>query len=116
MKKLILTAILVIIAATYVFSQETLSIAFAKATTGDLMMYVRGHTVPVVVKIGDKQITLQIDETEVNLTKLGISELTDVSVEEVDTAAGTTANTDTQNPIPPVSPYINPNPPLTTPY
>ena len=118
MKKLILASILLILASVYVFGQDQISISISKSPAGELIMSVKGHTTPVNVKINDKEVTIQVNESEINLTALGINELTEVSVEEVDTAAGTesSANTDTQAPIPPVSTSINPNPPLATPY
>lgn len=118
MKKLILASILLILATVYVFGQDQITLAFSKSSTGDLILTVKGHTTPVTVKINDKEITIQVHESEINLTALGIKELTDVSVEEVDTAAGaeSSANADTQTPIPPVGSNISPNPPLATPY
>jgi hypothetical protein len=117
MNKLLLAAFLVILATTCVFSQDQLSVSFTKSTAGELIMTVKGHISPVTINVGDKEIVLQVGESEVNLTKLGISDLTEVSVEETDTAAGgETAAADIQAPIPPISPFINPNPPLTTPF
>jgi len=119
MKKIFLILVLFLISSVYVLSQDNISLSISKNSAGELIMIVKGHTTPVTVKIGDKEITLQVGESEVNLTALGINELTEVSVEEVDTAAGTEASTDTQvtaAPIPPISPFISPNPPLTTPY
>jgi len=119
MKQTIFAAILFLILATQAYSQSTLSLTISKNSSGELVLTVEGHTTPVVVRIGDNTITLYVEENKVNLTALGINELTEVSVEEVDTASGTEASTDTQTtaaPIPPVNPLINPNPPLTTPF
>lgn len=119
MKKTILALVLFLVSVGYVFSQENISLSISKSATGDLVMTVKGHTSPVTVKIGDKEITLQVGENEVNLTALGINELTEVSVENVDTAAGSEAAADIQAtaaPIPPISPFISPNPPLSTPF
>ena len=119
MKKVILAVILTVLASVYVFGQDQIFISISKSSSGELIMTVKGHTTPVNVKINDKEVTIQVNESEVNLTALGINELTEVSVEEVDTAAGSETSTDTQataSPIPPVSPFISPTPPLTTPF
>lgn len=119
MKKIILAVILSMLAVSCVFSENNISLTISKNSSGELILTVTGHTTPVTVKIGDKVITLYVEENTVNLTALGINELTEVTVEEVDTAAGSETSTDTQataSPIPPVSTSINPNPPLTTPF
>ena len=118
MRKIILAVILTVLASVYVFGQEQISISISKSPTGELIMTVKGHTTPINVKINNKEVTIQVNESEINLTALGINELTEVSVEEVDTAAGaeSSTSTDTQSPIPPISGSINPNPPLSTPY
>jgi len=119
-----------LIAFNSVFGQDQISISFSKNSSNELVMKVEGHTTPITVKIGDNKITLHVIENTVNLTALGINDLTEVKVEsvaaeneenkenieEVETAAGNSASPDTQSPIPPVSPFISPNPPLTTPF
>lgn len=118
MKKIILAVILSVLASVYVFGQEQVSLTFSKNSSGELILTVTGHTAPIDVIVGSNKITLHVKENIINLSALGIHELTEVSVEEVDTAAGaeSSTNTDTQTPIPPVSTSINPNPPLATPY
>lgn len=118
MKKLFLTAVLVLMSIVCTFSQDKISISISKSTNGEVIMTVTGHTTPLTVNIGGKEVTIQVGESEINLTALGISELTEVSVEDVDTAAGS-SSVDAQataSPIPPISPFINPNPPLSTPF
>ena len=118
MKKAFIILVLFLISAVYVFSQDQISLSISKNSSGELIMSVKGHTIPVTVTVGDKEITLQVGESEVNLTALGINELTEVQVEDVDTAAGT-SSVDAQStaaPIPPISPFISPNPPLSTPF
>lgn len=130
MKWIIILALL-LASASYVFSEEQLSVSFSKNSSGELIMTVKGHTAPIIVQAGENKITLHVTENVVNLTALGINDLTHVSVEtasvqeiteekveEVDTAAGT-SSADTQaaaTPIPPISPFISPNPPLSTPF
>jgi len=119
MKHIIIALVLFFASVVYSFSETNLKLTFSKNSSGELILTVEGHTTPVVVKVGDQTITLYVKENKVNLTALGINELTEVSVEEVDTASGTETATDTQAttaPIPPVNPLINPNPPLTTPF
>lgn len=119
MKTTILALILLIVSTVFVFSEDGIKLTISKNSSGELILTVEGHTTPVIVRIGDNTVTLYIEENKVNLTALGINELTDISVEEVDTAAGSEASTDTQAttaPIPPVNPLISPNPPLTTPF
>lgn len=130
MKKIILLA-LILASASCVYAEDQISVSFSKNSFGELIMTVKGHTTPIIIQAGDNKITLHVTENVVNLTALGINDLTNVSVEpastedqskeenveEVDTAAGTsTAAADTQSPIPPISPLINPNPPLSTPF
>lgn len=129
MKKIIILALL-LASASYVFSQDQISISFSKNSSGELIMTVEGHTTPVVVSIGENKITLHVIENKVNLSALGINDLTEVkvesvsvkdeankeNVEEVETAAGSSTSADTQSPIPPISPAISPNPPLSTPF
>ena len=119
MKKVILAVILSILATSYVLSEDNISLTISKNSSGELILTVTGHTTPITVRIGDNAVTLYVEENTVNLTALGINELTEVSVEGVDTAAGSEASTDTQataSPIPPVSPFVSPTPPLTTPF
>jgi len=118
MKRTIIFLTLLLV-ASYAFSQDQISISFSKNSSGELIMTVEGHATPITIRIGDNIVTLYVEENKVNLTALGINELTDISVEEVDTAAGSEVTTDTQAtvaPIPPISPFISPNPPLTTPF
>lgn len=119
MKTLFLILFLILVSAVCTFSQDQISLSISKNSSGELILTVTGHTTPVIVKIGNNQITLYVEENTVNLTALGINELTEVAVEEVDTAAGSENSTDNQAtaaPIPPISPLVNPNPPLSTPY
>jgi len=119
MKTTILALILLIVSTVFVFSEDGIKLTISKNSSGELILTVEGHTTPVIVRIGDNTVTLYVEENKVNLTALGINELTHISVEEVDTAAGSEASTDTQAtaaPIPPINPLINPNPPLSTPY
>jgi len=119
MKTAILALILLIVSAVFVFSEDGIKLTISKNLSGELILTVEGHTTPVIVRIGDNTVTLYVEENKVNLTALGINELTDISVEEVDTASGSEASTDTQAtaaPMTPVNPLINPNPPLTTPF
>lgn len=119
MKKTILALLLLIVSSVYVFSEDGIKLTFSKNSFGELILTVEGHTAPVIVRIGDNTVTLYVEENKVNLAALGINELTDISVEEVDTAAGTEASVDTQAtaaPIPPINPLISPNPSLTTPF
>jgi len=119
MKQIIFAAVLFLLFVTHSYSQDNLSLTISKNSSGELILTVVGHTVPVIIKIGDNTITLYVEENKVNLTALGINELTEVSIEEVDTAAGAETPSDTQataTPIPPISPFISPNPPLTTPF
>lgn len=132
MKKLLLTFVLFLISIAYVFSQDQITLSFSKNSSGELILTVQGHTSPVTVKIGDQQVVLYVEENKVNLTALGINELTEISVEttqteskpveaveEVETSSGVEKSVDAQAtaaPIPPVSPFISPNPPLSTPF
>jgi len=131
MKKIILSAVLLLTITSYIFGQDQMSISFSKNSSGELIMTVQGHTTPIVISAGDNKITLQVIENKINLTALGINDLTEVTVdatptkeetqaenvEEVETAAGTTsASTDTQAVIPPINPSISPNPPFSTPF
>lgn len=118
MKKTMLVLVLFFISAAYGLSETSISLTISKNTSGELILTVKGHTTPVTITIGSNSVTLYVEENKVNLTALGINELTEISVEEVDTAAGSETATDTQAaaPILPVSPFINPNPPLTTPF
>ena len=119
MKTAILALILLIVSAVFVFSGDGIKLTISKNSSGELILTVEGHTTPVIVRIGDNTVTLYVEENRVNLTALGINELTDISVEEIETAAGTEASSDTQAtaaPIPPINPLINPNPPLSTPF
>jgi hypothetical protein len=103
-----------------------MSISFTKNSFNELVMRVEGHTTPITIKIGDNKITLHVVENTVNLTALGINDLTEVKVEnvaveeekveEIETASGNSNSPDTQSPIPPVSASISPNPPLSTPF
>jgi len=130
MKKTILSLVFLFV-TNYAFSQDQLSISFSKNSSGELIMTVEGHTTPIVVSVGENKITLHVIENKINLTALGVNDLTQIAVEEtpakeeskeenveeVETAAGTsTAAADTQTVIPPVNPSINPNPPLSTPF
>lgn len=130
MKKIILSLVLLFV-ANIAFSQDQLSISFSKNSSGELIMTVEGHTTPIVVSAGENKITLQVIENKINLTALGVNDLTQIAVEEtpakeeskeenveeVETAAGTSiAAADTQAVIPPVNPSISPNPPLSTPF
>jgi ABC-type antimicrobial peptide transport system permease subunit len=109
-----------------VFGQDEMSISFTKNSFNELVMRVEGHTTPITIKIGDNKITLHVIENTVNLTALGINDLTEVKVEnvaveeekveEIETASGNSNSPDTQSPIPPVSASISPNPPLSTPF
>jgi hypothetical protein len=119
MKNIILAFVLLIASTLLVFSEDGISLTISKNSSGELILTVKGHTSPLTIKIGDQQIILYVEENTVNLTAMGINELTEVSVEEVDTAAGSEVSTDTQAtaaPIPPISPFVSPNPPLSTPY
>jgi len=130
MRKIILAVILTVIASAYVFGENQISLSFSKNSSGELILTVEGHTTPVVVSIGENKVTLYPSENKVNLSALGISDITDISIkqadasaekkseEDIDTAAGAESSTsvDTQSPIPPVGVNINPNPPLATPY
>jgi len=119
MKHIIIALVLFLASVVYSFSETNLKITFSKNSFGELILTVEGHTTPVIVRIGDNTVTLYVEENKVNLTALGINELTDISVEEVDTEAGSEAVADTQAtaaPIPPVNTLISPNPPLTTPF
>jgi len=128
MKHIIIALVLFLASVVYSFSETNLKITISKNSSGELILTVEGHTTPVIVRIGDNTVTLYVEENKVNLTALGINELTDISVEEVeskenveeiDTASGTQSVSDTQStlaPIPPVSPFISPTPPLSTPY
>jgi hypothetical protein len=86
-------------------------------------MRVEGHITPITIKVGENKITLYVIENTVNLTALGINDLTEVriesvvveeeeKVEEVKTATVNSTSPDTQSPIPSVSPFISPNPPV----
>jgi ABC-type antimicrobial peptide transport system permease subunit len=109
-----------------VFGQDEITISFSKNSFNELVMRVEGHTTPITIKIGDNKITLHVIENTVNLTALGINDLTEVKVEnvaveeekveEIETASGNSNSPDTQSPIPPVSASISPNPPLSTPF
>jgi hypothetical protein len=132
MKKILLASALLISLLTNVFGENQVSLSFSKNSSGELILTVVGHISPIVISVGDNKITLHVEENKVNLTALGINELTDISVEKMDTASGreeekveenidtaagdvsSTSSIDTQ--IPPISPFINPNPPLTTPF
>jgi len=116
MKKILLTLILTMV-AFYAYCKNQLTLSFSKNSSGELILTVTGHTTPVVITIGEVKVTLYPEENKVNLSAMGIKELLDVSVEEVETAAGESTPVDSQVPvIPPVSTSINPNPPLTTPF
>ena len=116
MKKMLLALILTML-AFYAHCENQLTLSFSKNSSGELILTVTGHTTPVVITIGEVKITLYPEENKVNLSAMGIKELLDVSVEEVETAAGESTPVDSQVPvIPPVSTSINPNPPLTTPF
>lgn len=116
MKKMLLTLILTMV-AFYAYCENQLTLSFSKNSSGELILTVTGHTTPVVITIGEVKVTLYPEENKVNLSAMGIKELLDVSVEEVETAAGESTPVDSQVPvIPPVSTSINPNPPLTTPF
>ena len=119
MKHIIIALIIFLTSVVYSFSETNLKLTISKNSSGELILTVEGHTTPVIVRIGDNTVTLYVEENKVNLTALGINELTDISVEEIETAAGTEASSDTQAtaaPIPPINPLINPNPPLSTPF
>lgn len=126
MKKTIIFLALLLV-ASYAFSQDQIFISFSKNSSGELIMTIEGHASPIVVSAGNNKITLQVIENKINLTALGINDLTEIvvdqtsakeeNVEDVETAAGTTAAAaDNQPVIPPINPSINPNPPLSTPY
>ena len=116
MKKMLLTLILTMV-AFYAYCENQLTLSFSKNSSGELILTVTGHTTPVVITVGEVKITLYPEENKVNLSAMGINELLDVSVEEVDTAAGESTSVDSQVPvIPPISTNINPNPPLSTPF
>ena len=116
MKKMLLTLILTMV-AFYAYCENQLTLSFSKNSSGELILTVTGHTSPVVITVGDVKITLYPEENKVNLSAMDIEKLTDIKVEEVETAAGDSTPVDSQVPvIPPVSTSINPNPPLSTPY
>lgn len=113
MKKTILASLLFLISAVFCFSKDDIKLTFFKNSFGELILTIEGHTKPVIVRVGDNTVTLYVEENKVNLTAAGINELTDISVEEVDTAGGSDQSS-VDNQILPVT--SNFNPPLTTPY
>ena len=94
--------------------KQSIIVNFTKNDSGEVVLKIEGHVQPLEIQFnGVKTGTLYVQDTAVNLSQLGFES----AFLSLDTASGVTgAKADSQAVIPPVSPTINPNPPLTTPF
>jgi len=95
--------------------QEPIVLNFEKNDSGEIIVKVKGHTQPIKIQINGAEImNLQKEDTVGNLTQAGFES----AILAIDTKSGSgSSKIDAQAPvIPPISPSISPNPPLSTPY
>jgi len=111
MRNLLYALILCFNIASFSKADEGTVLVFEKNRGGEVVARISGHKVPIIFKINDQTVTVYPEEGTINLSAMGIETL----LLSLRTDSGGGQKPD-NNPVMPVNPLLNPNPPLSTPY